>query len=137
MIYLFFFFIVLSLGGIFFLVFNKLTLRELTLDKIRNIFGKKVSRESVKDGEIFSMETPARRSLIKRHRLESDLGAGGEEYWIGLIKSDSGNPTYYKRLGEWYMYNNNKDYAIKTLEYAVKLDPGDKKIRKYLGGLKS
>lgn len=116
MMYLFLVLIALSTGGIIFLVFNKLTLHELTLDKIGNIFSHKVFKKSAEDSEVFSMKT--------------------EDYWIGLIKSNPGNPVYYKRLGEWYMYNNSKDYAIKTLEYALMLDPKDKKIKKYLGGLR-
>lgn len=133
MIYLFLIFIVLSTGGIIFLVFNKLTLRELILDKVRNIFNKKVLKKRIKAGKVFFTKTSARHSPV---RPAGDLDEQGEEYWVSLIKSDPGNPAYYKELGEWYMYNNNKDYAIKTLEYAVKLDPKDKRIRKYLGGLK-
>jgi len=113
MFYIFTFLIALSLGGILFLGFRKFSFRNL-VGGARGVFARR-KRLKEDNKNIVSFET--------------------EEYWIDLIASDLKNPEHYKRLGEWYMYNN-KEYAIKTFEHAVKLDPKDKKILKHLDNLK-
>lgn len=51
-----------------------------------------------------------------------------EDFWLKRIKKNPNNANHYKKLGEWYAENNNKEYAIQTLEYAVKLNPSNKKL---------
>ena len=113
MVYIFIILIALSLGGIVFLGFRKLSLKELS-GKVWAVFMRK-----------------------KHKKSQIDLATTkGEDYWIELISSDPTNVQHYKKLGEWYVYNNKTLYAIKTLEYASKLDPKDKKILKHLENLK-
>ncbi|MDZ4205768.1 MAG: hypothetical protein U1C12_00920, partial [Patescibacteria group bacterium] len=105
---------------------KKFTLKNLTT-KVQSIFTrKKGSRGHLDKNDATSPEI----------HIGHSLGAGGEDYWINLISSDPANPEYYKKLSEWYMYNNRREYAIKTLEYTSKLDPKDEKISKYLSNLK-
>ena len=114
MVYIFIILIALSLGGIVFLGFRKLSLKELS-SKVWAVFMRKKQRKNQVD----------LASFVKN-----------EDYWIELISSDPMNVQHYKKLGEWYVYNNKVVYAIKTLEYASKLDPKDKKILKHLENLK-
>ena len=51
-----------------------------------------------------------------------------EDFWLQSIKKAPKKVRNYKRLGEWYLENNNKDYAIQTLEYVAKISPNDKKL---------
>lgn len=113
MLYIFIIFIALSLGGIVFLGFRRLGLKELSA-MVGGILHRKAITKDIKDN--ISMES--------------------EEYWIEKIKNEPDNASHYKMLGEWYMYNNKASYAIKTLEYATILDSKDKKILKHLNNLK-
>ena len=143
MLYIFLILIALSVGGIIFLGLKKFTFKNL-VTKILNVFTrvKKWKNDELEDKNSLKI------SILKNEERQTNLpapiqigvqvggGVSGEDYWINLISVNPINPKYYKRLGEWYMYNNKPDYAIKTLEYASKLDPKNKKILKHLENLK-
>jgi len=62
-------------------------------------------------------------------------GVKGEEFWLNLIKDNPKNPYPYKKLGEWYIEQGQKDFALKTFKYALKLDPKDGNLRRRLAEL--
>ena len=132
MLYIFTILIAVSAGGIIFLGLKKFTFKNL-VTKVLSVFmrAKKRNEDDLQDK--ISLKIPVFKN---EERQENELGVSGEGYWINLISVNPTNPKYYKRLGEWYMYNNKTDYAIKTLEYASKLDPKNKKILKHLENLK-
>jgi predicted Zn-dependent protease len=71
---------------------------------------------------------------IELQQLRSSVDS--EDFWIRLISSDPENAHLYKKLGEYYLRNNQRKNAHETFQYAARLAPADVAIQKHLEQLK-
>ena len=58
-----------------------------------------------------------------------------EEQWIEILSKDPANIDAYKELGKIYLATNRHQEAKETLAFALKLNPQDEEIRRYLRNL--
>lgn len=109
MLYIFLIIIAIAIFGIANLVYKKqfdVFLHIVIFKKLRSI--------------IFSKERRFKKFKFRKVK--------NEDFWLKKIEKHPKDAKNYKGLGGWYVENNNKYYAIQTLEYAVKLNPSDKKL---------
>lgn len=58
-----------------------------------------------------------------------------EEQWLEILSKDPANIDAYKELGKIYLLTNRPEEARETLAFALKLNPQDEEIRRYLRNL--
>lgn len=72
-------------------------------------------------------------------QTEAKKGVDGikinEEQWLEILAKDPANIDAYKELGKIYLLTNRPEEARETLAFALKLNPQDEEIRRYLRNL--
>lgn len=72
-------------------------------------------------------------------QTEAKKGVDGiqinEEQWLEILSKDPANIDAYKELGKIYLLTNRPEEARETLTFALKLNPQDEEIRRYLRNL--
>lgn len=93
---------------------------------------------------VFKYHNPIKQRKLKKRNNETKIESEDqkpkeekrreetEDTWLGLIKMNPKNPLPYKKLGEYYARNNQIQYAVKTWEHALKLNPKDEALREKL-----
>lgn len=75
-------------------------------------------------------------SDVLKNKIVSSIERKKEQIWLELIKDDPNDSFAYKKLGKLYLKNKDTDYGIKAMEHALKLDPSDKELEKYIEELR-
>ena len=68
--------------------------------------------------------------LLRQNRYDQ-----ANQYFSAVAKAEPRNPEAYKGLGYVAMAKNQTAMAVKDLEYALALSPGDQSLRHYLGSI--
>lgn len=109
---------------------NKIT---VLIKKLRDriLHHESAKEDGAKNGEmsVFSGLKTVKQTEIKKGMDGIQIR---EEQWIEILSKDPANIDAYKELGKIYLLTNRPKEARETLAFALKLNPQDEEIKRYL-----